>query len=163
MPKLLSQSKHEEFKSNSTLQIRSQKESGVENRRKRAKTKISHDWEICFLRALFIMQHCSPFCHYSPFLLFDVVTFLLQFFVSSHFIPCNSFWFCFVFFYFPCFGQYISLSQALYKSITSCDKFLAGKLSRLPLFFFCFTFSHFLSIFWAAKHPSRMTTQRMNG
>ena len=107
--------------------------------------------------------HCSPFFHYSPFLLFDTVTFLLQFFVSSHFIPCNSFWFWFFFCDFPCSEQYISLSQALYKGITSCNKFLAGSFQRSYLFFFCFTFSHFLSIFWAAKHPPRMTTQRMNG
>ena len=34
MPKLLSQSKHEEFESNSALQIRNQKERRAENERK---------------------------------------------------------------------------------------------------------------------------------
>ena len=116
MPNLLSQSKHEEFESNSTLQIRDQKGRRAKNAKKfelqekfRSLRNLCSQFcmlqnfrrlhclscEICLMSALFIMQQCSPFCHYSPFLLFDVVTFLLHFFVSSHFIPCNSFWFWF--------------------------------------------------------------------
>ena len=42
MPKLLSRSKHEEFESNSTLQIRDQKERRAENARKVELQEISH-------------------------------------------------------------------------------------------------------------------------
>ena len=134
MQKLLSQSKHEEFESNSALQIRDQKERRVENAKK-LELKENFRRLHCSSCEIFILQHCSPFFHYSPFLLFDAVTFLLQFFVSSHFIPCISFLFCFFFCNFLCSEQYISLSQALYKSITSCNKFLAGEAFTLPPLF----------------------------
>ena len=106
MPKLLSQSKHEEFESNSALQIRDKKERRVENAKKlnlQEKFRSLRNFRRlhCSSCEISILQHCSPFFYYSPFLLFDTVTFLLQFFVSSHFIPCNSswFWFCFFFFF----------------------------------------------------------------
>ena len=163
MQKLLSQSKNEEFESNSALQIREQKERRAKNTKKlelqenfhslrnfrmlRNFCKMNFHRLHCSSCENSILQHYSPFCHYSPFLLFDAVTFLLQFFVPSRFISCNSFWFWF-FCNFPYSEQYISLSQALYKSITSCNKFLARKLSALPsrllLLHFLSFFSHFL-------------------
>ena len=81
MPKLLSRSKHEEFKSNSTLQIKDQKE-------RRAKTE-----EQCttagmlFLRALFLPPSTVPSCSpcspaFHAFVLFVTV------FGFSPFYPC---------------------------------------------------------------------------
>ena len=73
MPKLLSQSKHEEFESNSALQIKDQKE---------RREKCEENWStagvllllpLCILRALFLQQLVP--------LLFDASTF------------CYNFWF----------------------------------------------------------------------
>ena len=56
MPNLLNRSKHEEFESNSALQIRNQKERRVEEARKMKPAKISH------LGAKFPFPvHCSSF------------------------------------------------------------------------------------------------------
>ena len=85
MPKLLSRSKHEEFESNSALQIRDQKERREENI-----SKLEH------LRNLVPAGHCSscstihPSSQCSPLLQFDVVTFLLHFFGFFPFCPCNN-------------------------------------------------------------------------
>ena len=93
----------------------------------------------------FILQHCSPFCHYSPFLLFDAVTFLLQFF---GFFPILSLIiaFGFVFFCnFPCSEQYKSPRQALLKGSSQLIKTLGGSFSRcFPFLLFSFLFSPFL-------------------
>ena len=87
MPKLLSRSKHEEFESNSALQIRDQKERREENKR-----KLEH------LRNLVLASLCiAP----ALFLLLPVPTFyampcLHLFLVFSYFNPCNSFFFGFL-------------------------------------------------------------------
>ena len=85
MPKLLSRSKHKEFKSNSSLQIRSQKE-------RRAKSE--EKWSIAKLGS------CSTVHPTAPVLLhFTLLLFLLQFFVSSHFVLIIAFSFSFFFFF----------------------------------------------------------------
>ena len=95
MPKLLSRSKHEEFESNSSLQIRSHKE-------RRAKSEeIMEHCKIC------ILQHCSPL---QPlFILLPVPAFdaLMFFVVSSKFIPVIAFGFVF-------FGNFL-YTEHLYK------------------------------------------------
>ena len=131
MPKLLSRSGHEEFKSNSTLQIKDQKERRAENTKKMEHSKhfvglrnfrnlqnfagceisqpakfrrlrnfttceISNNSEICSLATVHpvVTVHHFSTVHFPTPCCF--LTFLLQFFVSSSFIPCNSFWFWFV-------------------------------------------------------------------
>ena len=105
MTKLLSRSKHEEFESNSSLQIRSQKE---------IRAKSEEQWitaGMLFLRALFMPPaHCSS-CY--PFLLFDVVPCLHFFLVSSDIIPVIAFGFIFFLVISHTLSTYISLS--LYK------------------------------------------------
>ena len=100
MPKLLSQSKHEEFEPNSALQIRDQKERRAENAKK---LELQEIWQggkfsqptisqaaLFSLRnfhpvALFMPHaHCSLLTHYLKFCLFVP---LFDFFP---FYPCNS-------------------------------------------------------------------------
>ena len=59
MPKLLSQSTHEEFESNSALQIRDQKERRVENAKK---LELQEIWQAAKLSqvALFILRKFLP-------------------------------------------------------------------------------------------------------
>ena len=110
--KLLSQSKHEEFESNSALQIRDQKERRAENAKKlelQEKFRSLRNFRRlhCSSCENFIMQHCSPFYHYlsltscCPFLLF--VLFLVLFLLS----PCNSVYF-YSFWYFVLWVGYKS-------------------------------------------------------
>ena len=90
MPKLLSRSKHEEFESNSTLQIKDQKERRAENTKKMESGKFGSCSTVH--PALFLPVACS--CFLTPQI------FVAFFFVSSYFNTCNSF--CFGFFcYFP--------------------------------------------------------------
>ena len=67
MPRLSSRSKHEEFESNSTLQIRIKRKEGAEAEKKEKQRISHHGAKISFLQ------------HYSPVLLFDVVPYLFQF------------------------------------------------------------------------------------
>ena len=86
MPKLLSRSKHEEFESNSSMQIKDQKERIVENARKlelqeiwQAAKQILAGCEIPFSLPLFTalaIVHPALLNSYCPFVLF---TFLLLF------------------------------------------------------------------------------------
>ena len=86
MPKLLSQSKHEEFESNLALQIRDQKEKRVENAKKlELQEKFSQV-------ALFIMRnfhHAALFMSPTLFtiLLFDVLTHVVPFLVFFQICP----------------------------------------------------------------------------
>ena len=88
MPKLLSRSKHEEFESNSALQIKDNKERREENTR-----KLEH------LRNLVPAStiHNSATVHDAAtvHLLFDTLMFLFQFFVSSKFVLVIAFGFSF--------------------------------------------------------------------
>ena len=80
MPKLLSRSKHEEFKSNSSLQIRSQKE-----RREKSEEK----WSIAKFASCSIVHlssHCSSCCPFL-FLRCALFEFVFGFFLIY---PCNS-------------------------------------------------------------------------
>ena len=84
MPKLLSRSKHEEFESNSSLQIRSQKE-------RRAKSE--EKWSIAKFASCSTVhlssEHCSSCSPCSPaFHAFVVFVAIFGFFP---FYPCNSF------------------------------------------------------------------------
>ena len=72
MPNLLSRSKHEEFESNSTLQIRIRRKEGEEEK-KEEKQRISHHCEIAFLCTVHV---------YVDFLLLLVI-FLAFFLICS--------------------------------------------------------------------------------
>ena len=76
MPKLFSQSKHEEFESNSALQIRDQKERRAKNAKKLK------------LQENFRKLHCSS-CEISPVALFmsPALFIILLFDVLTHFVP----------------------------------------------------------------------------
>ena len=93
MPKLLSRSKHEEFELNLALQIKDQKERRAENTKKMEPAKFAS----CEHRSCLQPATVPPAA--TVHLFFDALMFLLQFFVSSHFIPCNSFR-CLFFFFF---------------------------------------------------------------
>ena len=87
MPKLLSRSKHEEFESNSSLQIRYQKE-------RRAKSE--EKWSIAKFGSCSTVHSSSTVHPEAPILLhFTLLLFLLQFFVSSHFVLVIAFSFSF--------------------------------------------------------------------
>ena len=88
MPKLLSRSKHEEFESNSTLQIRDQKERREENTRKLEHLQNLVPAALCTAPALFLLLLVHAFY---------AMLCLHLFLVFSYFNPCNSFFF-FVFF-----------------------------------------------------------------
>ena len=89
MPKLLSRSKHEEFESNSTFQIRNQEERIAENRGNWSTCKIG-SCEHCASCALFFQQpipllfDALVFCYIFSFLpiLSLVITFDLGFFCN---------------------------------------------------------------------------------
>ena len=89
MPKLLSRSKHEEFKSNSALQIKDQKERREEN------TKKMEHYRNAFLASTMHPASTVPPAACSP--AFHTSVFLLYFFCFFLFNPCNSF--CFGFFF----------------------------------------------------------------
>ena len=99
MPKLSSRSKHEEFKSNSALKIKDQKE-------RREKSEEKHH---CRKASPASTIHSFSTVHpAAPVLLhFTHLLFLLQFLVSSDINTCNSFSFSF-FCNFPCSESYIS-------------------------------------------------------
>ena len=90
MPNLLSRSKNEEFKSNSALQIRNQKERRAEEARKMKQCR--RFWQAVKFRTL------QKFCRVRNFLLcatvhpaFDILTFFCHFlFVSPICLHCNS-------------------------------------------------------------------------
>ena len=99
MPKLLSQSKHEEVESNSLLQIRSQKE---------RRTKSEEKWSIAKFGSFSTVHNSNTVHPATPILLhFTLLLFLLQFFVSSHFVIVIAFSFSF-------FGNFI-YTEHLYK------------------------------------------------
>ena len=108
MPNLLGRSKHEEFESNSALQIRDQKERRAENAKKLelqeiwqaakfsqpAKIRGLRNFATCeFLQvALFIMRNFLPVVLFmsptlSTILLFDVLTHLVPFSVFFQICP----------------------------------------------------------------------------
>ena len=109
--------------------------------------------EISFMLPLFILQDCSPFCHYSPLLLFHAFAFLLQFFVSSHFIPCNSFDFG-SFCNFAWLGKYISSCTIIKENFMLSNK-IGGKLSAFPLFLLFSPLSLIFSLFLGCQTPSK--------
>ena len=89
MPKLLSTSKHEEFESNSALQIKDQKERRAKCEEKWSTTGVLFPLPLCILRALFlqrpVLMHFTPqfFCYIFLFLpiLTLVIAFVLVFFL----------------------------------------------------------------------------------
>ena len=101
MPKLLSRSKHEEFESNSPLQIKDQKERRVENTKKMELAKFA-SCEHCSCLKLDTVHHTT-----TVHLLFDAVPCLFQFL----FLPILSLVIAFGFSFFcnfPCSEPYIS-------------------------------------------------------
>ena len=163
MPKLLSRSKHEKFESNSTLQIRDQQERRAKNARKlKLQFGRLRNFATCKFSQVAKLQpadtvHISTVHHAAHVLLhFTHLLFLLQFFVSSYFNPCNSF----------CFGLFCNFpyTEHLYKPqsvqtlhqsthFTSLRQYsereaVSPLLPPFPIFF------HFLSSFSAAKHSS---------
>ena len=99
MPKLLSRSKHEEFESNSSLKIRSQKERRAKSEEKGSIAKFGS----------YSAVHSSSIVHLAAHVLlhFTLLLFLLHFFVSSHLVLVIVKCFC-------CFW-YFHLSWWLYK------------------------------------------------
>ena len=89
MPKLLSRSKHEEFESNSALQIIDQKERRAENKEKMEPMKF------CSCEQCSCLQPATVHPAATIHLLFDALMFLLQFFVSSKFVLVIAFGFGF--------------------------------------------------------------------
>ena len=77
MPRLSSRSKHEEFESNPTLQIRIRRKEGAKVEKEEAKN---------FAPQCEISHHGakSPSCA-TVHAAFDILTFLYPFFISSHF------------------------------------------------------------------------------
>ena len=142
MPKLLSRLKHEEFESNSALQIRDQKERREENTR-----KLEHlrNW---FLQHCAQLQHCSSYC---PFLLFTLCPICICFW----FFPILTLVIAFVLVFFITsltLSTYISLS--MYKlSINSLPFTSAIESGTFPAASILH-FLSFLSPFSAAKHSS---------
>ena len=119
MPKLLSRSKHEEFESNSALQIRDQKERRAKNARK-LKLQFGRlqnfrnlrNFTGCEISQVTKLQPADTVPATPVFLQLHAFVVLLQFLVFSYFNPCNSF--CFGFFVTSLtLSTYISLS--LYK------------------------------------------------
>ena len=172
MPKLLSRSKHEKFESNSALQIRDQKERRAENARElKLQFRRLRNFATCKFSQVAKLQpddtvHSSTVHPVALILLhFTHLLFLLQFFVSSYFNPCNSF----------CFGLFCNFPytehlykpqsvQTLYQS-TSINK-VTGEASCSPAWLLLSSASLsfiFFAIFSAAKHPLMMTNQRMFG
>ena len=152
MQKILSRSKHEEVESNSSLQIRSQKE---------RRAKIEEKWSIAkfgFCSTVHSSSTVHPAAH--VLLYFTLLLFLLQFFVSSHFVLVIAFSFSF-------FCNFI-YTEHLYKpqSVQTCTHFTFGN-RRGGSFTVASSFSHFLSFSFSLSRlpntPLRMTTQRMVG
>ena len=91
MPKISSRLDHNKSKQiRVELRVAGQKPKGKRSRKHKKK---DHNKNFAGLRNFRNLQNLPPTtvhlsCHYSPFLLFDVLTFLLHFFV-----PCNSFCF----------------------------------------------------------------------
>ena len=140
MPKLLSRSKHEEFESNSSLQIRSQKE-----RREKSEEK----WSIAKFGSRSTVPSSSTVPSCCPFLLFDASDFCYIFL----FLPILTLVIAFVLVFFVTsltLSTYISLS--LYKlSMNSLHFTSAIESGNFP----AASFLHFLSPFSAAKHSSK--------
>ena len=88
MPKLLSRSKHEEFKLNLALQIKDQ-------RKEQQKQKKLHHCKHAFPAST--VPASSALFHIQPLFSLQLHAFvvLLQFLVFSYFNPCNSFNFSF--------------------------------------------------------------------
>ena len=85
MPKLLSQSKHEEFESNSVLKIRDQKERRAENAK-----ELELQEKFCSLQK-FRRLHCS--CKIFPAELFTILPLFILDFMLLVFYFLLSFWF----------------------------------------------------------------------
>ena len=89
MPNLLNQSNHEEFESNSALQIINHKE-----RRSRRRAEKVRRSSISQEGAKF-SQHCAKFPSCATVhAAFDILTFLCPFLISSHFVPVLVNYFC---------------------------------------------------------------------
>ena len=149
MPKLLSRSKQEEFKSNSALQIKDQKERRAKCEEKWSTVGVLLPLPLCILRALCIQQ---------PVLLhFTLLLFLLQFFVFllSTLVVIT---YVLIVWYFTWFVRlYKPFVYTVRGRFFCVNKIKAPGSSRFSLsliFFF---------IFSLAKHPLRMTTRRMSG
>ena len=137
MPKLLSRSKHEEFKSNSALQIKDQKE-----RRAKSEEKMEH----C---KIWFLQHCSqplhpastiPAAPCSP--AFHALLFLLQFlvFLLSTLVVITYVW---IVWYFTWF---VRLHKPFVYTVGRDDFFAVNKVRVpvLPFFPFSLIFYPFL-------------------
>ena len=103
MPNLLSQSKHEEFESNSTLQIKNQKERKAEEARKMKCIKF---WQIAkFSQGAKVTPTFVFFCPFDPH--------STSFFVIFSNFTLHVLWVLRVFLYFCLFEHYISSNQIL--------------------------------------------------
>ena len=159
MPKLLSRSKHEEFKSNSALQIKDQKE-------RRAKSE--EKWSIAKFGSCSTVPSSSsiPPAARSCFLRYALFAFAFGFFP---FYPCNILSSDFGFFFFCNFPytEHLYKPQSvkiLYQS-THITSLLARDGAAISMLLPPFSFLPFSFIFFPLSRlpntPLRMTTQRM--
>ena len=153
MPKLLSQSKHEEFKSNSTLQIKDQKE-------RRAKCEEKHHCRKASLASTVPSSSTIPPAARSCFSRYTLFAFDFGFFP---FYPC--YYLPILVFFVTSLTLSIYISLSLYKSINSPHFGNNSEREAIsPLLPFLFFF-HFLSFSFPFSRlpntPLRMTTQRM--
>ena len=158
MLKLLSRSKHEEFESNSALQIRDQKERREENTRKLEHLRNWFLQHCSFLPALFLYAALFLLASRSFFLRYALFAFVFDFFP---FYPCNSLPILIFFCNFP-YTEHLYKPQSVK---TLCQSpFARRQYSDGRQFRHCFLFSFsfiLFSIFSAAKHPLMMINQRM--
>ena len=152
MQKFLSRSKHEEFESNSALQIRDQKERSAEITR-----KLEHHRNFAGLRKFRKLaefrsilrnfaSHCSPSCTIHLSCCFTLLPFCYNFLflpILSLVIAFNFGSFC----NFAWLGQYISSCTVIKENFCSVIK-LARSFQLSRFFSFSSTFSHFLSLSW---------------
>ena len=148
MPKLLSRSKHEEFESNSALQIRDQKERREENTRKLEHLRNWFLQHCSYLPALFLPAALFLPVARSCFLRYALFAFVFSFFP---FYPCTSLLILVFFCNFP-YTEHLYKPQSVktwnqsthFTSCTSAIQRWAVVSPLLPfLLFFCFLF-HFL-------------------
>ena len=148
MLKLLSQSKHEEFESNSALQIKDQKKRRAENTKK---VERSTNWvRNC------LCVHCSPHALFTPpaTVHFSCSYTLLRFCYNFLFLPILTLVIAFIL---VCFVPSLALST-IYAQSSSCkinfqsiNKIDERSFQLSCLSHFLSLFSHFLSF---SRHPN---------
>ena len=141
MPKLLSRSKHEEFESNSALQIKNPKERREKCEEKWSTGGVFLPLPLCILRALFLQP------------LFSCISCMVVFATIFGVLPILSLVIALVFFFFFCnfiYTEHLYKPQSVQTQINSphFGNTVSGRqFPRCFLFSFSSTFFHFLFYF----------------